>query len=368
MKLAITAGIALLVITSVHAVDRTPEPSAFEALWADYQTQGHVAVERAILLPADYMKIRGDFLRAAVGWKREWQPIHARFFLDLIHRATAQRWLGLYGGSDAADELIKKGREFVMARPGKPGQDAAMDEFEVLWHRTVLAMLQGNLAAAVADQYLTAIDDRVGVDKPTPTSERLVDTRLALTAALVKEEFVTPDTIARTLRQSSASVFMADAPPAIRARADWTLTQLEIALRVPDTADEASVRKGFLLFRLKRFDEALATLDSRPAPANDPVLAYWRALFRGRVLEELHRTDDALSAFQDASRIYPQAQSPRVAIASLLQQAGRRDEALAQRTAIGALPRDAQDPWWIYWLADRRFVADLLAKIRALRP
>lgn len=368
MKLAIAAGIAVILITSVHAVERTPGPSPFELLWTDYQTQGHAAVERAIMLPADYLKIRGDFLRAAAGWRREWQPIHAQFFLDLIQRATEYRWLGLYGGSDAADELIKKGREFVIGRPDRPGQNPALDEFEVLWHRAVLAMLQGNLAAAVADQYLAAIDKRVGTDKTTPTAERLVDARLALTTALVREEWITPDTIARTLRQSSASIFMADAPPAIRARAQQTLEQLDLALAVPDTADEASVRKGFLLFRLKRFDEALAALDSRPAPANDPVLAYWRALFRGRVLEELKRVDDAVNAFQEASRIYPQAQSPRVAMASLLQQAGRRAEALAERTAIGALPRDAKDPWWIYWLADRRYAPELLTKIRAFKP
>ena len=56
MKLAIAAGLALLLITPVDAA-RAPRPSAFELLWADYQTQGHVAVERTIRMPADYLKI-----------------------------------------------------------------------------------------------------------------------------------------------------------------------------------------------------------------------------------------------------------------------------------------------------------------------
>jgi tetratricopeptide (TPR) repeat protein len=161
---------------------------------------------------------------------------------------------------------------------------------------------------------------------------------------------------------------MADAPPATRAIADQVLKQLDLAAGVPETAAEASVRKGFLLFRLRRFDEALRALDVAPASEADRVLAYWRALFRGRVLEELRRPDDAARAFEDAGRLFPEAQSPRVALASLFQQAGRREEALAQRVALGALPRDARDPWWIYWFGDRRFVPSLLAAIRDRQP
>jgi len=361
-----TLVIALLV-TATAAVFPAARPRAatpFEELWTAYQGGDYDRVARTIRTGVDYSGIVRDLNLTLPSWKASWKPIHAMFLLDLVRVATAQRWLASFSFGRSAEDLIDKAREFVTTRPDRIGAKPDLDRFEVLFHRAALAMLQGNLAQAFGEEYLKKIDKRLSVTGGAGTG-RLLDTRLALTSALFKEEVLTPDTVARFLRSTEASLII---PPVASLRSDvnLALARFEAATEVPATADEARVRMGFLLHRLGRADQALNAFNAPLAPGVDPVVAYWRSLFKGRALQELGRLDQAVVAFGEARRAWPGAQSPLVALASLHQQLGRRAEALEMVTAVQNLKPTDSDPWWVYWFGDHRLVPDLITELRGL--
>ena len=139
------------------------------------------------------------------------------------------------------------------------------------------------------------------------------------------------------------------------------LMRFEAAAEIDETRDEARVRGGWILFQLQRFPEALDWLDAA-APQDDPDLAYWRTLFRGRVLESLGRPEDALSAYQAALTLNPGAQSAGVGHAILLMRLDRTQEADASARALRV--STTADPWLIYAMGDHRFVDRWIEQLR----
>ena len=137
--------------------------------------------------------------------------------------------------------------------------------------------------------------------------------------------------------------------------------RFEAASEVDETRDEALVRGGWTLFQVGRFPEALDWLDEA-APKDDRDLAYWRALFRGRVLESLGRPEDALAAYKAALTLNPGAQSAGVGHAILLMRLDRAQEADASARAL-RVSTDA-DPWLIYSVGDHRFVDRWIEQLR----
>ena len=90
---------------------------------------------------------------------------------------------------------------------------------------------------------------------------------------------------------------------------------------------EARVRHGRVLDHLGRHEEASANC-AGPLPdgASDQLL-YLAQLFLGRAEEALEHGEAARAAFERASALYPNAQSPRLALSQIARRAGNRPAA-----------------------------------------
>jgi tetratricopeptide (TPR) repeat protein len=361
--------VAVLLLLARPAADvRAAGETPFGTIWATYQTGDYAVVGRAIQTLQQYQVIRSDLISAMNSWKRDWQRIHAMFLIDLIKTEVDHRWFYLQTrpSRDLTQEIVVRSVEFVTQRRQKIGADPELDRFEILWHRTAFALLQTNLAGMVARDYLDAVKKRYVSEPASNGAPRLVDPQVALMAALIKEEWTLPDTLADLQGQMTSSLMIDRPNGAARRNIDDTLEAFEAAAVHPEVAAEANVRRGFLLYRLGRTEEALSALGQAGAAPADPAVTYWRALFSGRAHDAAGDTDAAEQALRDAHAAWPSAQSPLVALAVLYQKAGRRSEALAVVRQLRELPAGAVDPWWTYWYGDARHVNEWLAELRRM--
>lgn len=115
---------------------------------------------------------------------------------------------------------------------------------------------------------------------------------------------------------------------------------------------EARVRHGRVLDDLGRHEEASEELRRAIADGAGDQLLYLAQLFLGRAEEARGHDTDARAAFERASALYPNAQSPRLALSQIAWRAGDRPAAQRELRAIAALPDDErrrEDPWWLYY-------------------
>jgi hypothetical protein len=81
------------------------------------------------------------------------------------------------------------------------------------------------------------------------------------------------------------------------------------------------------------------------------VLAYYAGMFTGREAEQLGYLEEARASYEQASQLFPRAQSPLIALSEIAQRRG--DDTAAHRTLERALAatkttNDWDDPWWWY--------------------
>ncbi len=115
---------------------------------------------------------------------------------------------------------------------------------------------------------------------------------------------------------------------------------------------EARVRRGRVLDDLLRHDEASEELRRAIADGASGPLLYLAELFLGRAEEAGGRFDAARAAFERASALYPNAQSPRLALSQIARRMGDRRAAQHELQIIARLPGDErrrEDPWWFYY-------------------
>jgi tetratricopeptide (TPR) repeat protein len=115
---------------------------------------------------------------------------------------------------------------------------------------------------------------------------------------------------------------------------------------------EARLRHGRVLDDLGRHEEAASELRRAIADGASGPLLYLAHLFLGRAEEALGRDAAARDAFEQALALYPNAQSPRLALSQIARRAGNRAAAQRELQAIAKLPDDEQrreDPWWVYY-------------------
>lgn len=115
---------------------------------------------------------------------------------------------------------------------------------------------------------------------------------------------------------------------------------------------EARLRHGRVLDDLGRHDEASEELRRAIADGASEQLLYLAHLFLGRAEQARGHDEAARAAFERASALYPNAQSPRLALSQIARRAGNRQAALRELQAIAALPYDEhrrEDPWWLYY-------------------
>jgi tetratricopeptide (TPR) repeat protein len=139
-----------------------------------------------------------------------------------------------------------------------------------------------------------------------------------------------------------------------------------VALR-PEMA-EARLRFGRVLGLLGRHEEAAAELREAKARVTEDPQRYYAALFLGCEEEALGRFDAARDAYAAANALFPDAQSPLIALSQLARRRGDRAGALAPIRQLFELPHEAlerEDPWWSYHIAQARNADALLEALRA---
>ena len=129
---------------------------------------------------------------------------------------------------------------------------------------------------------------------------------------------------------------------------------------------EARIRLGRVLGLQGRHEEAIGELQRVDAAGDGALLQYYAALFLGAEEEVLGRADRAGDAFRTASALYPQAQSPYLALSRLAWRTGDRAGALGaiQPVLTFSANEDArEDPWWQYYDGTSRDAEALLNRL-----
>ena len=301
----------------------------FDRLYRDYAAGDRDVVTRTLRTGRDIHDLqppRDD--KKLSNWLGPWDRMRAAFLLEL---------------ADAESELsahqmiaISTGRAYVMSRPTPLGQNAEDDAFEAAWHRMALGLLQRGSYAQIQVVYLDTIERRYA-SVPVSLAPRL-DPRFALTRGIAYEQRcaltgLAPDCLHEVVHQYAAAAL------------------------VEETADEANIRSAWAHYQLKNYPLALETID-RACPIDDPDLMYWMHLFRGRILEALHRLPDAEGEYRLALETRPfrairgrRARDDAVQVES----AGRGRQCRARGSSAVRRPR-------------RRSVVDVSSRRRTLHP
>jgi tetratricopeptide (TPR) repeat protein len=155
--------------------------------------------------------------------------------------------------------------------------------------------------------------------------------------------------------------------PEARATAERGLADYTAALAKAPGLIEARLRRGRVLARLGRFEEARADLEQVERRAPDSDLKYLAQLFLAEVYDREDRPRDAERAYENASAIAPAAQAPYIGLADLRSRHGRFAAAAAIIQTMTQRTRSAiTDPWWGYDYGQFREIEPRLARLREL--
>jgi hypothetical protein len=140
-----------------------------------------------------------------------------------------------------------------------------------------------------------------------------------------------------------------------------------LAIESDESLTEARVRHGRVLGRLGRHREAIDELRLATPTIKDSRLLYYAALFLGAEAEALGSRNEAQQSYKRAASLYPEAQSPRLALSRMAALEGNRVAAFRAIQEVTTLPIDAEhreDPWWIYSVGQVREVDALLDQLQ----
>ena len=115
---------------------------------------------------------------------------------------------------------------------------------------------------------------------------------------------------------------------------------------------EARLRHGRVLGDLGRHEEAVPELRRVIDEGATGAFLYFAHLVLGRDFEALGDYERARSELEHAAALYPNAQTPRLALSQIERRAGRRTAAHQQLQLLAKLPlaeRQREDPWWTYY-------------------
>jgi tetratricopeptide (TPR) repeat protein len=138
------------------------------------------------------------------------------------------------------------------------------------------------------------------------------------------------------------------------------------AIRANARNAEARLRLGRVVALQGRRAEAIQHLHRVLKEDADPTRAYYASMFLGREEELRGRTADARQHFERATRLFPKAQSPHLALSRLAFHDGdtrRAERAVAQVFAQSANERERYDPWWNYDSGTGRLTETYLARL-----
>ena len=336
------AGLAPLAPASVAAV-----AVPLEAIEHDYEVGEYDAVRDRLAGTADLPKwIRG--LRAS---PRPWPALPRRAAVFAIEVAAVALATDSQSSVDEAATLLLQHAKLVQGAAGSDG-------FECGWYWAGLMLFENGYPQA-AGAFLQRALQRCP-DQP----------RLVLADAVLTDQRA--PVLASATRSGAAAAAEAAAHQA-------AIDRYEAARRFPEIELEARVREAWLLFRMRRLDEALKlTEDLRPpaepvfpAGAQDSAntqasyVQYAGYFVRARALREQREFDRAAEAYEQAIDLWPQAQTARVALMTLRAVQGRRTEAEALASAIERTP-ESLDPWWAFVQGDRPLYPSIIGRLREI--
>jgi Tfp pilus assembly protein PilF len=111
---------------------------------------------------------------------------------------------------------------------------------------------------------------------------------------------------------------------------------------------EARIHLGRVLGQRGEHAEAEMWLRDVMKDAKEPVLAYLADLFLAAETET-HDSSLARQLYVNASGLYPNAQSPRLALSALAARERKQADAVGAMSSVLAIPADQRvDPWWHY--------------------
>jgi tetratricopeptide (TPR) repeat protein len=139
---------------------------------------------------------------------------------------------------------------------------------------------------------------------------------------------------------------------------------LRKTLRVQPDHLEARIHLGRVLGLRGEHAEADTLLREAVDQATEPLLQYYAKLFLGTEKEALGDRAQARNLYDGATILYPDAQSPRLALSLLSAVDGRHDDALATMATVLGMPGEVRkDPWWTYHNSQGRNAPDSLAAV-----
>jgi hypothetical protein len=343
---------------AVEPPDAMPTAATpLDNLFARYSSGDKVVVFRELQTPDDFERVRPDLTRTFGRWRSEpWSSERAAFALEIAIAAYGRHWPNPQLFLDAA-------RDLVISRSDAPGTRPEADRFELCFHRVAVAMLATVDGPHSVETYLTSIQRRVMLGTDASRSALLKDARLLMAHAMAREAQTLMLLLSVNGRRDSPRAWVvAPGDGGTRRQLEEIARQLELAAADDDVRAEASVRRAFLLYRLGANKEALALLEAATPP--DDVVDFWRVLIEGRVLLALGREQDAISAFERAAELYPDAQTPAVALMRIFLKSGDRELALGWAERARTTTENRGDPWTLYWSGQTRFFVRWLGELR----
>jgi tetratricopeptide (TPR) repeat protein len=302
-----------------------------------------------------------------------WQRDKAAFVLELANDLSQCALRESYS-------LISQGRNYVMGRPTALGADQAEDAFELAWHLIAVAVLQRERATYASEVYLDTLERRYVTGAAAKAARTTLDPRFRLMRAIGEEQRslvarVAPRLTAQAQRRTDASVQSLEDTEAVVPATPVVTYPSAASLRTAAklfersaadaaAAPESYVRLASVRFRLGEFAPALTAIERARVMPEDRPLRYWAGLWRGRILDALHRTADAERAYADALDAWPTGQSAGVGLALMRFKLNRRADAVEAAARVQAVSSTAPDPWWTYYAGLARFIPVWLGQMR----
>jgi tetratricopeptide (TPR) repeat protein len=138
------------------------------------------------------------------------------------------------------------------------------------------------------------------------------------------------------------------------------------ALAADSSLPELHLRFGHVLLLLEHEADAARELRVALEVEGDPLLRYYGELFLGAAEGRLGHADAARQAYGEAAALYPNAQSPHLALSALARRLGDRATALKELQIVFELQRadsPPDDPWWTYYKSQARNADGLLEEL-----